>query len=505
MIAAASIGLLGIPPAAAGQRFVPAPIDWGPCQSEPLREAKAECGYLEVPLDYRAPDRGKVSLAVSRVRHSTAQSQGVVLVNPGGPGVPGLELSTLGKQVPGHAGDAYDWIGFDTRGVGASKPALSCDPAYFGYHRPEYVPSTPRLEQTWLDRSRRYAEACAKNGPLLEHLRTTDIAQDMESLRKALGEERINYYGYSWGTYLGQVYGTLYPHRVRRMILDSNVDPRHVGYRATLNQDIAFERNIKIFFGWVAKYDHVFHLGRTGQAVEALFYAQQRELARNPAGGLIGPSEWSDLFLRAGFYSFGWEPVARAFANWMRDGDWQTLKALYDSWQTPGNDNGFAAYHGGACTDTQWPRWARYRSDTWETHRQAPFLTWTNGWYDAPCLFWPVKPGRPVDIDGAEVPSALLIGETLDGSTPFQGSLEVRARFPRSSLIAVTGGTTHAGSLLFSPNPCVSDQIAGYLATGELPPRKPGNGPDTECAAPPEPTPESHAPVTGGREWLGRF
>ncbi|HKN55719.1 MAG TPA: alpha/beta fold hydrolase, partial [Amycolatopsis sp.] len=229
-IAAAGLaaGLMAVAPAATAEpesQFSPAPIAWGPCTSDRLKQAGAECGSLQVPLDYAKPGGEKISLAVSRVKHKAAQYQGIMLVNPGGPGGSGLGLSTLGKYVPNHVGEAYDWIGFDPRGVGSSKPAISCDGNYFSYNRPAYVPKTLQLEKTWLDRSKGYADACKKNGPILDHLKTTDVAQDMESLGKALGEKQINYYGFSYGTYLGQVYSTLYPKNVRRMVLVANVDP----------------------------------------------------------------------------------------------------------------------------------------------------------------------------------------------------------------------------------------------------------------------------------------
>ena len=487
--------LAAVPSAAAAPsapEFTPAPIAWGTCDSASLKKAGAECGFLDVPLDYASPGGAKVSLAVSRVRHTTAQSQGVMLVNPGGPGGSGLGLSVLGRYVPGGAGDSYDWIGFDPRGVGASRPALSCDPGYFGYNRPGYVPTTPQLEQTWLASSKSYATACGKNGALLDHMKTTDSAQDMESLRKALGQDQINYYGFSYGTYLGQVYATRYPQRVRRMVLDSNVDPRKVWYQANLDQDVAFDRNIKIYFDWIAKYDRVYHLGTSGDAVEDLWYSTQRALAKRPAGGLIGPDEWSDIFLQAGYYRFGWEDMANAFAGWVHKGDWQTLKALYDDTDNPGDDNGFAVYNGVQCTDVQWPTdWNKWRADNWATYVRAPFETWGNAWYNAPCLSWPAKPGTPVEIDGAKVASALLIGEELDAATPFSGSIEVRKRFPNASLIGEPGGTTHADSL--SGDACVDDQVAAYLATGKLPPRKRGNGPDTTCAPLPDPVPAGAA------------
>ncbi|KAA5831104.1 alpha/beta hydrolase [Saccharopolyspora hirsuta] len=492
--AALAVGLLtGLSPAVANAApdFDPAPIQWGPCTDETLQKAGAECGMLRVPLDHADPAGEQISLAVSRIKHTVPedQYQGVMLVNPGGPGGSGLTLSALGAYVPKNAGAAYDWIGFDPRGVGASEPAISCDPNYFSYDRPHYVPTTPELEQTWLDRSEGYARACGNTGKLLDHIKTTDVVEDMDSIREALGAEQINYYGFSYGTYLGQVYGTLHPERMRRVVMDGVVDVEDVWYRANLNQDVAFDRNIKIFFDWIARHDDTFHLGKTGADVEKLYYEQQAELDRQPAGGVIGPDEWTDLFLTAGYSQAAWDSRAKAFAGWVHNGDWETLKKVYDSANPPGDDNGFAVYLSVQCTDVKWPQsWQQWRRDNWETHAKAPFETWANAWYNAPCRFWPAKPGKPVEVDGGEVESALLISEELDAATPFPGALEARDRFPNASLISLPGGTTHSGSL--SGNTCLDDQIADYLLTGKLPPRKPGEGPDTTCEPLPQPTPE---------------
>jgi pimeloyl-ACP methyl ester carboxylesterase len=492
-VAGIAVGTLAVAPAAVAApagppEYSPPAISWGPCQSTSLKNAGADCGFLQVPLDYAKPGGAKISIAVSRVKHKAAAYQGVMLVNPGGPGGSGLGLSTLGGAVPNHVGDAYDWIGFDPRGVGSSKPALTCDGNYFSYNRPNYLPTSPQLEKVWLARSKTYAAACVKNGPLLEHIKTTDVAQDMDSLRKALGARQINYYGFSYGTYLGQVYSTLYPQRVRRMVLDSNVDPRGVWYQANLDQDIAFDKNIKVYFDWIAKYDSVYHLGKTGDAVDKLWYAQQRKLGAHAAGGVIGADEWTDVFLQAGYYVFGWEDLANAFAGWVQKGDWQTLKTLYDESNPPGDDNGFAVYNAVQCSDVQWPtNWNKWRVDNWLTYFQAPFETWGNAWFNAPCVFWPAKAGKPVNVDGRKVAGALLIDEEQDAATPFEGSLEVRKLYPNSSLIGAPGGTTHAGSL--SGVSCVDDQVADYLATGKLPVRKPGNRADTDCPAVPPPVP----------------
>jgi pimeloyl-ACP methyl ester carboxylesterase len=471
------------------------PISWGKCENAGLRSRKAECGFLTVPMDYAAPAGETVKLAVSRIKHSVPDRkyQGVMLVNPGGPGGSGLALSALGENVPDQAGSAYDWIGFDPRGVGDSVPKLACDSKYQGYNRPAYVPTTAALEKTWLARTRGYAAACAKNGgALLQHLRTTDTVRDMERLRIALGEEKINFYGFSYGTYLGQVYATLHPERVRRMVLDGSVNPGRVWYDANLDQDLAFDRNIKIYFAWLAEHDKIYHLGRTGRAVEKLFYAEQAKLAKKPAGGVLGPDELTDVFLQAGYYVFGWESVASAFASWVNDKDPAALRKLFDtgSPQEPGSDNSYAIYLGVQCTDAQWPAsWKKWQTDNWRVHRSAPFETWGNAWYNAPCLSWAGKPGKPVKVDGTRTPPVLLISETLDAATPFSGSLEVRKRFPRSALVEGVGGTTHAGSLF--GNACVDDTIAAYLTTGEVPKRVKANRSDKRCKPLPKPDPSA--------------
>jgi pimeloyl-ACP methyl ester carboxylesterase len=479
-------------------------IKWTRCADATLSARKAQCGFLAVPLDYTKPAGDTIQLAVSRIRHTVpeAQYQGIMLVNPGGPGGKGRGLSAIGAMVPNGAGAAYDWIGFDPRGVGASKPSLSCDSDYTGYRRPAYVPTTTELEKSWLERAEAYAQACAKSGgALLDHLKSLDTVNDMERIRLALGARQINFYGYSYGTYLGQVYATRYPDRVRRMVLDGVVNPSRVWYDSNLDQDLAFDRNIKVYFGWVAQYDKVFHLGRTARAVQSRFYAEQAKLARKPAAGVIGPAEFTDVFLQAGYYVFDWVNIAKAFSAWAREHDAGPLKRLYDAGnpQTPGSDNGYAVYLGVQCTDAPWPTaWTKWTSDNWEVHRKAPFETWANAWYNAPCRTWPAKPGIPVNVSGETVPPVLLISETLDAATPFSGSLEVRKRFPRSVLIEGVGGTTHAGSLFGGK--CVDNAVADYLATGKLPHRVKADRADKRCAPIPKPDPTRQAVTVERRE-----
>ncbi|HET6530336.1 MAG TPA: alpha/beta hydrolase [Actinoplanes sp.] len=493
---AAAISLLagGVATAYAGDRggpgYAPA-IAWGKCTDPALAARQAQCGFLEVPLDYADPAGVTIKLAVSRIRHTAADYQGVMLVNPGGPGGAGLTLSVLTDYVPDGVGRSYDWIGFDPRGVGASKPALTCDSSYAGEDRPPYVPATAAIERVWLARTADYAEACDRaGGALLDHLKTMDTVRDMDRLRQALGQHKINFYGFSYGTYLGQVYATLHPERVRRMVLDGNVNPARVWYDANLDQDLAFDRNIKIYFAWLAKHHDVYRLGRTGPAVERLFYATQARLAAKPAAGVLGPNQLTDVFLQAGYYVFGWTAVAEAFSAWVNHKDPRPLRALYEmsNPQTPGADNGYAVYLAVQCTDVPWPTsWAKWKRDNWRVHAKAPFETWGNAWYNAPCRTWGAKPGTPVAVNGAKAPPVLLVSETLDAATPFTGSLEVRRRFPRAALIEGVGGTTHSGSLF--GNSCVDGAIAAYLADGTLPKRVKANTSDKRCRPLPPPVP----------------
>ncbi len=481
-----------------------------------LATAGAQCGYLTVLLNYQRPRGAKIKIAVSRIRHTSdaRHYQGVILTNPGGPGGSGLNLNVflvaaLQAEHLGAAAADYDWIGFDPRGVGASIPALTCEPNFFHGDRRNYNPTTKSLLRYWLTRSRQYARACgthsAAQSALLRHITTPDVARDMNSMRSALVGRRgkISYYGFSYGTYLGQVYATLFPRTVKRLILDSNVDPRGIWYQANLAQDIAFNRNINIWFGWLAKYNAVYHLGSTERAVRSRFYAEERRLARHPIGGVVGPDEWIDLFLQAGYYQQTWLQLGTEFASWANGHSaaaGKKLVAAFIATDTPGNDNGFAVYNAVQCTDVQWPRsWARWARDNRLVNSIAPFETWDNAWYNAPCLYWPAPAHRPVKIasdgSGRAIKSALLIDETLDAATPFEGSLEVRRLFPHSVLLAEPGGTTHADSL--SGNICVDATIASYLESGKLPSRKAHAGWDKTCA--PLPVPVPTAPATAQR------
>jgi pimeloyl-ACP methyl ester carboxylesterase len=467
----------------------PAALHWAPCSSS-LGLTGLQCARLQVPLDYSKPTGTKITLQLSRLRHTSSASQylGAILSDPGGPGGSALTMPYTASQVPNGVGSRFDWIGWDPRGVGASRPAIHCIPTYFGTDRPAYGAASER--SYWLKQASDYAKACGRNaGPLLQHMTTADNARDMDVIRQALGLTQISYYGYSWGSYLGQVYMTLFPTRVKRVVLDGVVDPRGVWYQANLDQDVAFERNLRIFFGWVARNDAVYHLGTTQAAVYAAYKRESARLAVHPAaGGRLGPDELSDAMLDAGYVVFGWAQQAANLSRLINQGDGSgVLNDYQQNNASATNENQYAVYNAVQCTDARWPGWAKTLADNERVARVAPFETWGNAWYNAPCLTWPAEAHTPVAIQAASsLPKILLIAETYDAATPFTGALETRSLFPSSSLIEGVGGSTHAGSLRGVS--CTDDAIATYLATGRPPLRRSGSGSDLKCPPVPRPT-----------------
>jgi pimeloyl-ACP methyl ester carboxylesterase len=509
----ATLGAAGAAPASSpaprandgGQAAVDS-IHWGRCADPSLRQAHAACALLAVPLDYSNPAGPQIKIAVSRIRHTSQDYQGVLVTNIGGPGASGLGFPAylIGQFKAEHLGAAasgYDWIGFDPRGVGSSVPAITCDPGYFSPDRRNYNPRTRPVLRYWQARTADYAADCTEHGAaqtaLLRHITTADTARDIDSIRRALGAAQITYFAPSYGTYLGQVYATLFPGHVRRMVLDSSVDPRQVWYQATLSRDIPSNRNAKLWFGWIAKYHKVYRLGQTERAVQNRWYAEKARLARHSALGQVGPDEWTDIFVFAAIFQPFWPTLGSAFADWAHGhgtAAGKNLVSLYQFADGPGNDNFFAAFSAVQCTDAPWPHsWTRWGQDAAQLNRAAPFFTWYNVWFTAPCLYWKAPAHAPVTVNGTRIKSALLIDETLDASTPFPGSLEVRRLFPHSVLIAVPGGPSHGHAL--AGNMCVDRTIARYLQHGTLPPRKPHARWDKTCQPLPPPVPASSAPA----------
>ena len=464
---------------------------WHSC---PAQLRVPDCTTLSVPLNYADPGGRHISIALDMVPATAppSQQQGVLVVNPGGPGATGLPWApVLAQGLSPSVAREYDIVGFDPRGTGSSVPALNCDPGFFSGPRPNYVPASAAAEQVLIGRAKTYADDCERSfGWLLPYMTTQDMARDLDAVRAAFGVAKISLYAFSWATYLGQVYATLFPGHVRRMVLDSTVDPTGVWYTDNIDQDYAFQRNIEAFFAWVASYDGTYQLGSTAAQVQAAYYRARNQLLAQPANGTIGADELDDTFVTAGYFEWLWPDLAQALSSYLNSGQASALVYLYQAYGAT-SENEFAVYNAVQCTDASWPRsWAYWTSDTELVYKTAPFYAWGNAWFNAACAFWPVKgPARPLQIKGAGLPGILMLQGTLDAATPYAGAQDAHRLLPSARMVVVEGGIDHGQSLETPTNSCVQGYVNAYLATGSLP-ASPGLV-NATCPAVPDPTPTS--------------
>jgi pimeloyl-ACP methyl ester carboxylesterase len=450
-----------------------------------------------VPLDYGNPGGRKITLALTEVPATAPASrqQGILLVNPGGPGGSGTSLASFVAQGLNPAVAAeYDIIGFDPRGVGASVPSLHCEPAFFSRASPNYIPANAAAEQVLINQAKTYAADCEKRyGWLLPYMTTENVARDMDQIRATMGQRQLSYFGYSYGTYIGQVYATLFPHRVRRMVLDSTVNPNGVWYADNIAQDYAFQGRMNAFLAWMAQYHRLYRLGTTPADVSRSWYAARTELAAHPirsAAGvpIVGADEYDDTMLIGGYDNGYWPALAAALASYLHSGSTSQLVTLYNEVGKQ-SENEFAVYNAVECSDVAWPRdWARWNSDARRVYAQAPVEAWDNVWFNAACAFWPVHgPAKPLRIGARGLPGILMLQGTLDPATPYAGAQVAHRQLPTARMVVVEGGGNHGQSLAYPPNECVNGYLNRYLATGALP-----SGPglvNATCPALPAPVP----------------
>ncbi|MEV4169242.1 alpha/beta hydrolase [Nonomuraea sp. NPDC049709] len=452
--------------------------EWASCGTYGL-----ECTTLKVPLDYASPDRGTIDLAVSRIRTARpGLRRGVLLLIPGGPGSPGLSRpSTYAARLPKEVLDRYDLIGFDPRGVGRSTPAscgLAREDTAFTRLKPYPAADGDISENVaW---SRRIAEACARNGgPLLRHISTRNEARDIDAIRRALGEERLSYWGVSYGTYAGAVYATMFPERTDRVVLDSNddPDPRKVARAWLANYAIGMEDRFPDFAKWVAARDGEYGLGADPGAVRRTVLDLAVRLDRDPlpwpganppqlTGNALRETTLNALYSDTGFP--GLAALMKAALT----------KATLPPAATPPDEilqNTAATAAGTLCNDVEWPGSPAVIQRAVDRERAAYPLTAGMPVNIGPCAFWPYRPAeRPVRVTSRGPSNVLLVQNLRDPSTPHSGALKMREAFgARARMVSVDAGGH--GSYLANGNACGDATVTDFLVTG----RRPGQ--DTLC------------------------
>ncbi|RJQ69426.1 alpha/beta fold hydrolase [Pseudonocardiaceae bacterium YIM PH 21723] len=291
------------------------PVSWSPCDETkvgPLEGLPLECATLVAPVDYRNPAGDRLQVAISRLKATDpARRRGILLVNPGGPGAPGLGLPVqLGRQ---EIAQVYDLIGFDPRGVGQSTQ-LQCT----------VIDELPIKNQTrpadadfgvFTANAKAEDHACQEaGGALRPYINTNNTARDMDIIRAVLGEQRTNYLGYSYGTQLGATYGTLFPSRLDRSVLDSALDPAKSWHEQDFDSVDAIRANIDLWAEWVAARNNTFALGTSADAVKAAIEEIATALRTRSIAGM---TEVSHLDYGIGFYTRYRESWA-SYANRMQ-------------------------------------------------------------------------------------------------------------------------------------------------------------------------------------------
>ena len=228
---------------AATNQGVAAPkLDWKRC-------ADGECATLAVPFDAAQPSGKQIKLALARVPAKKPDERiGSLLINPGGPGAPGTDFANpVAAQLPASITDHFDIVGWDPRGTGSSSP-VDCgkklDYLFNADTAPDDAAERAELEHA----SERFASECqARSGALLSHIASADTVQDMDRIRAALGDKKLTYAGFSYGTYLGALYAARYPENVRALLLDGAIDPAVPVDEVAIQQAKGFEASLDAF------------------------------------------------------------------------------------------------------------------------------------------------------------------------------------------------------------------------------------------------------------------
>ncbi|MEV6906015.1 alpha/beta hydrolase [Amycolatopsis sp. NPDC051071] len=466
--------LAGVPAGAA-----PGGVRWGACPADATAPG-LECSTIKVPLDHRAPEGRQIDVAISRLAsNNPGKRRGVLLTNPGGP-APGLKFPAelAAAKLPHSVLDSYDVIGFDPRGLGHSTP-VTCDltPEQQAVGNvPPYARNaadvTKRAEQ-----SKAIARQCAtsKTSWMLPHISTADTARDMDSIRAALGEEKISFAGYSWGTHLGAVYATLFPQRGDRIILDSNVHPTGWDYANDRLYAQGFDDRFPDFAKFAAAQDSTYHLGSTPPQITAKYFDLAGKLDKKPVRDIDGPTfrmlTYGFLFSNAGM------PLVAKI--WQAIDTDQPLPPLGPGGNPSTADNLISGRYHMICADSRWPRSVATYQATVALDRLRHPMFGAAGANVQPCAFWPSPAEPPVRVGDRGGPSNVLMLQNLrDPATPLAGAEQLRTAFgDRARMITVDAGGH--GVYPYVGNRCADTAATAFLTTGQRPDH------DLACAAEP--------------------
>ncbi len=459
------------------ERFYLQKLTWGSCapfaysagEKKAFPDPSLDCAQLQVPLDYAKPTGRTAQIAV--LRHRTNWPKiGSLVINPGGPGVSGLDAAVnIGF---GQSAAPFDVVGFDPRGVGASVPAVHClnpDPqaGEAGSDNGSAADPAARQEALILDYVRR-CERGSGGQDVLANVGTRDVARDLDVLRAALGDPKLTYLGYSYGTRLGATYGEMFPGNVRAMVLDGAVDPTQTAADSRVAQAAGFQHAFDAYARACTGQPDC-PLGRDPHATTAAYQALTRPLVTSP---LPVAGDRSLYYGDATSATFGalyspasWPALTKALTA-LRSHDGKPMLALANAFASEGDDDALQAIH---CVDDD------RITDRAAAAALARKVAAAEPFADPGippiaaldvCGLWPVPPTSTPHLPHADgLPPTLVISTTGDPATPYTAG--VRLAYALHSHLLTVVGTQHTAA--GQGNPCVDQIMATYLVDLTLP------------------------------------
>jgi pimeloyl-ACP methyl ester carboxylesterase len=456
---------------------------------------RMQCARARVPLDYDQPLGPSISLALIRLPATDqAHKIGSIFLNPGGPGGSGVDAVResgpylFSPQVRAR----FDIVGFDPRGIIRSTPLRCFDTIdqAFGTVAPFPFPVTMRQQRVWLHSDRALAAACAKHGgPIMDHMATADAARDLDLLRRAVGDAKLTYYGVSYGTYLGETYASLFPGKVRALVIDGVINP--VAWSTGRNgqsRTLPFSTRLLSAQGAYASLGQFFTLCHRGAAncafsdgsPRARYAALAHRLRLHPIriddgggtetftyadlvsltlGSLYDPLSWPSL--ADVLQQLDTTPHAAAHAI-------HTLRVRLGAATQQRYPNFLEGFPGVACSDSDNPNapaaWGRAAAAADRAH---PYFgrIWT--WVSSICQPWP---GRDTDrylgpFTERTANPVLVIGNRYDPATRYQGAVKASQLLPGSRLLTLNGW----GHTSLFESKCIDWHLDHYLLTRQLP------------------------------------
>ena len=437
-----------------------------------------QCGSVTVPLDYAHPIAGTIDIALNRYPATDRANRiGSLLINPGGPGVSGVDWVRDSAFAFAILNRRFDLIGFDPRGVGKSSPVRCLDaPAQDAFNALDSVLDDPAEKQAAIQADQDYAAACAqRSANVLPFVDTASAARDMDLIRAALGDAKLSYLGFSYGTYLGQMYAHLFPTRVRALSLDAVVDPAISFNDLILAQVVGFEQNLRAFLADCTARKTASppcEWAQSGDPYAKLIALMQRlDTNPMPVGNrlLTRGLAMTGVLWRA-YYQPTWPLLERELAQIDR-GNGALMLASADDYNGRNADgtytNELDANNAINCLDHPVPTdISAYDALGPAFAKASPFFGPWIQYSTLPCAFWPAKPTQtvgPLRADGA--PPILLVGGTNDPATPYAWAQGVHQQLAGSVLLTRQGN----GHGSYGVSLCATQAENSYLLNLTLP------------------------------------